>query len=353
MAIWQWSTTAGSNDSADASINLREGQAPSTLNNAVRAIMAALKAWWLDLGGMLDTAGTSTAFTLTTNQNISTLTDGACVSARMHATNGASATLAVDGTAAKSITTAPSTPASSGMLLIGSVHTFVYDAGNDEWRLKGVFVPDGVAKTGDLKVKATSTTDAGWVLAAKGHTIGNASSGATRANADTEALFLQLWSDYSNTLLPILDSSGSASTRGATASADYAANKRMPVPEINGRVLAALDNLGGTSANTVTNSSADTLGGTLGAETHTLQTSEIPAHSHGVTDPGHTHTGTVANVWGPASGESASPGGGRNLDSRSFTTSNNTTGISINNAGGGGSHNNMQPTFFGYVFIKL
>lgn len=151
--IWAWSTTPSQNATADDDINFREQQAPSTLNNSARALMAAVKRWWLDLGGMLDTGGADTAYTLSTNQNISTLTDGATIACRMHATNGANPTLAVDGTAAKNITVAPSTAPSAGFLPAGSVQRFTYDAGNDEWRVNGVFtIPD----VSSLATKATT-----------------------------------------------------------------------------------------------------------------------------------------------------------------------------------------------------
>lgn len=81
----------------------------------------------------------------------------------------------------------------------------------------------------------TANAPAGWVKA-NGGTIGNAASGATtRANADVENLFVHLWSGLTdNTLYPIQDSSGSATTRGASAAADYAANKRFPLPDRRG-----------------------------------------------------------------------------------------------------------------------
>lgn len=56
MALWQWSTTAADNATADPSINWQEGQAPSTVNDSARAMMAAIATqfqggWdWLNLG---------------------------------------------------------------------------------------------------------------------------------------------------------------------------------------------------------------------------------------------------------------------------------------------------------------
>ena len=80
---------------------------------------------------------------------------------------------------------------------------------------------------------ARSTAPTGW-LAANGDTIGSAASNATNASADYSALFTVLWDNWTNTDLPILDSAGAASTRGANAAADFAANKRLPLPDLRG-----------------------------------------------------------------------------------------------------------------------
>jgi chorismate mutase/prephenate dehydratase len=42
MTVYNWSTTAASNDTADSTINWREAQAPSTVNDSARAMMAAI-----------------------------------------------------------------------------------------------------------------------------------------------------------------------------------------------------------------------------------------------------------------------------------------------------------------------
>lgn len=358
MTVYKWSTTPSANDAIDNTINWRERQAPSGINNAARAMMAAIKKWWLDLGGMLDTGGTSTAYTLTTNQSISTLTDGACVAARMSATNGLNPTLSVDGTTAKAITLAPGVAVEPGTMVSGSVQRFTYDQGDDEWRLNGYQAPSGALRTGDLKYKATSVADPGWVKA-DGRTIGNAASGGTsRANADTSALFQQLWADYNNTLLPIQDSAGSVTTRGLSASADYAANKRLPLPDVSGRMFAGLDNLSGTSRNVVVAAAADTLGGTVGAETATILRSDLPnvAPTITINDPGHAH-----GYLQPGSSTNRSLGTPQALvsDTRSQqNTDTATTGItatsqSLNGGVAQTNVNKMPPTFFGYVFIKL
>jgi microcystin-dependent protein len=128
---------------------------------------------------------------------------------------------------------------------------------------------------------------AGWVLCS-GCTIGNVTSGATeRADADCQELFAQLWTSYTDTTLPIETSTGTASTRGASASADWSANKRLTLPDMRGRVPVGLDNMGGTTASRITSGGSGITGTTLGAvggsQTHGLSVSQLPAHTHGIT----------------------------------------------------------------------
>jgi hypothetical protein len=93
--------------------------------------------------------------------------------------------------------------------------------------------------TGDIKFGLYSSAPSGWVKM-NGGTIGNASSGATRANADTAALFALLWA-LNATDSPILTSAGAGSTRGADAATDFAANKRLTVPDARAMFLRGLD----------------------------------------------------------------------------------------------------------------
>jgi hypothetical protein len=91
-----------------------------------------------------------------------------------------------------------------------------------------LFVPPGA-----VMPFASTIVPSGW-LAANGQTIGNAGSAANFASETYSALFAVLWGSWTNTLLPILTSTGGASTRGATAAADFAANKRLPLPDLRG-----------------------------------------------------------------------------------------------------------------------
>jgi microcystin-dependent protein len=121
-------------------------------------------------------------------------------------------------------------------------------------------------QTGDVKQRYGTGTHTGWVRM-NGRTIGSATSGATeRANADCQALFLFLWAGDSS-----LAVSGG---RGASAAADWAANKNIALPTARGRVLVGLDDMGSATAGVITG--LTTLGATGGAQSTTLAAANIP-----------------------------------------------------------------------------
>ena len=92
------------------------------------------------------------------------------------------------------------------------------------------------------------------------------------------------------------------------------------------------------------------------SESTTLTYSQIPPHTHGITDPGHTHT------FNPLVGGTTNTGSGATIGpintNNSLVTSPQTTGITINSTGGtsspgGTAHTNVQPTIVaGLTFIK-
>lgn len=95
--------------------------------------------------------------------------------------------------------------------------------------------------TGFLGPYRGGTPPAGWIKE-NGGTIGSAASGASnRANADTEALFTLLWNTYNQATLPIQNSAGAVTIRGASAAADFAAAKRMPLLDPRSRFIRAAD----------------------------------------------------------------------------------------------------------------
>lgn len=120
------------------------------------------------------------------------------------------------------------------------------------------------------------------------------------------------------------------------------------VPDARGRVLAGVDNMGGTAANRITVANSGIAGTTLGAAGGNEQ---MQAHSHvaTVTDPSHTHTYSKSLSVG---GIAAGAGSGFNT-TENATTSAASTGITVANGNtGNGNTQNVQPTLMLNVIIK-
>ncbi len=249
-----------------------------------------------------------------------------------------------------------------------------------------------------------ATAPTGWLLM-DGKTIGDASSGGTAlASASASALFTKLWTEGDNTVLPIQDSSGALTTRGVSAAADFAAHKRLPLPNFSGcapigagqatppawvantaytagqyvKATASYNYVyecttTGTShasteptwPTTVGNTVSDgtvtwtcrakwsnrTLGVLVGEEKHTQKAAEIATHNHEITDTGHTHTQAsylIGGSIGSGEGIVQSAGGG----ATAFGLSTNTTGVTINNAGSSTAMNIMPPSLPVNFIIK-
>jgi microcystin-dependent protein len=105
------------------------------------------------------------------------------------------------------------------------------------------------------------------------------------------------------------------------------------VPDLGGRVVAGKE----ASATRLTSGVSGVDGGTLGAVGGN-QNLHQHTHTATVTDPGHSHSTTVAGTISGASGAAKTVSG---FD----TTGSATTGITVANANAGtGSSENVQPT---------
>lgn len=93
-----------------------------------------------------------------------------------------------------------------------------------------------------------------------------------------------------------------------------------------------------------------TLGQKFGKSYVTLDLSQIPSHSHSVTDPGHVHS-VVSQGRGDNGLIKLAIGDNNNFPSQ--TTEPATTGISIGNAGGGQYHENRQPSIAAYYIMYI
>lgn len=160
--------------------------------------------------------------------------------------------------------------------------------------------------TGSVSAFAGSTSPAGWLLC-----YGQAVSRSTYAD-----LFVAIATIYG---------AGDGSTT-------------FNLPDLRGRTAVGKDNMGGTSANRMTTGGSgidgSALGSVGGAQTHILTTAQMPAHTHGITTSS-----------GSSSGSPTAPSQGILADSSSGTPTDST--------GGGGAHQNTQPSIILNYIIKI
>lgn len=206
-------------------------------------------------------------------------------------------------------------------------------------------INNGTADAGDF-TWSILPSKAGWIIS-DGGTIGNASSGATnRANSDTENLYTALWNSLADAQATV------SGGRGASAAADFAANKTLTIPDLKGRTVAGADNMGGSAANRLTTAGSGVDGSTLGAVGGSEFMSQH-THTASVTDPGHRHWNS-GNTSPFSYGTSYTGHTGSSSISHSSGTSLDLTGISVNIADSGtGNSENVQPTIVMNGFWRL
>lgn len=152
----------------------------------------------------------------------------------------------------------------------------------------------GTLQAGAIQQFIQTTAPTGW-LKMNGQSVGNAASGATaRANADTADLFAAIWASVAQADAPVQDSAGSTVARGASAAADFAANRRIVIPDMRGEFSRGLDDGRGIDTSRANGS----------AQGHALQ-----EHSH-----------TVDSYVSGATGANGRPQEGTSGSSDSFQT---------------------------------
>lgn len=136
--VFSWSQTAASNATADSTVNWAEGMAPASINDSARAMMASMAKYRDDLNGSITTSGTSTAYTVASNQGLA-LTAGYAVAFIAHVTSGGTTTLSVDSLGAKPLRPAPGVELAAGAIVLGIPYVATYYASNSgEWIVHGL-----------------------------------------------------------------------------------------------------------------------------------------------------------------------------------------------------------------------
>lgn len=184
-------------------------------------------------------------------------------------------------------------------------------------------------RTGDVKTNITASFLQGWVHMNDG-SIGNVGSLATnRANADTFQLYKTLWDSVIDPFAPV------SGGRGASAVADFLANKTLTLPLALGRALS--------SAGVGAGLTGRFLGQNAGAESTSiaLTSANMAAHTH-------TYVETVA----PGAIISNATGG-LTVAARNTGTGNAIGGAALGNPGTPFSVVTVPPSIYMNFFIKL
>lgn len=333
MPLWKWSKTAASNANADPAINWAEGQAPSSVNDSARSMMARVAEWRDDISGAIVTEGTSTAYTVSSNQVFDTLAhmDGALIAFTPHATNGDTVTLAVDGLTAKPLRAVPSVELPSNSLLEGTPYIAVYNNTDGVFYLHGMTNPYQIPLAAGFDYWATTAPNSCFAFP-----YGQAVSRTTYAT-----LFDKVGTTFG---------SGDGSTT-------------FNLPDKRGRVSAASDTLGGaTSAGRLTPpvsggvSDSTVLGSAGGQQSVTLTEAQLPALTKSLSISSSATSTTTAEKHNGNTGGNSS-GGDILVPASSAmvpgTVSTSVTSTGTVTFGGGAAHNIVQPTIICYYIMRV
>ena len=200
--------------------------------------------------------------------------------------------------------------------------------------------PTTVFNTGDPIWVPITGVRTGWTRM-NGRTIGSATSGASeRAATDCQALFLYLWNNFDDAVCPV------PGGRGASAAADWAANKQITLLDMKGRGAFGVSDMGAGDAASYTGCTFTSGNGTsaaskLGAATVTIAQANLPNITLATTideHGGHDHgVGSASGLAGPGPG--TNPGNVRNIISERVLT-----GITASTAlGGSGTPTDKMP----------
>jgi hypothetical protein len=150
----------------------------------------------------------------------------------------------------------------------------------------GLMGKGSVALVGTVMAYLGASTPLGW-LRLDGGTLGSADSGAIYDSDDYEELFILIWGSITNAFAPVVGG------RGASAQADWNANKRITLPDAAGRVL-----LGNGTGTGLSQKIHGTRGGSEDKTTSQGNQSVSRATgSESTQNSSHTHVVDVMQPW--------------------------------------------------------
>lgn len=350
MTFYSWSKTATNNATIDSTINWQEGQAPSTINDSARAVMAALSKWRDDIGGAItttDSAGPGHHYSMFSNQGFTSMSQliGKHIAFTLNSTNTQQQVfLQVDNLGYSIIRLAPGIEVGANVLVAGTPYVVTF-AADGAFYLRGYYnIPSVVPVGGIIQWGGINPPTSVWGLC----------NGQEVSRATYSALFGVVGNGN-------IWGTGNGSTT-------------FNLPDFRGRAIYGPDNMGGlASANRLVSGSLagvrHTVGGVGGSDTVTLNTNQVPNLnvSTSVSVSG-TLSGSMSgntNAFNAPSGNSTSGGGGFIVSAAlqsitvpvnvsgnvSGTLTGSGTGGTTN--GGGQAHDNMPPAILVNSLIRL
>jgi microcystin-dependent protein len=287
--VYSWSQIAASNAGADNTVNWAEGQAPSSINDSARAMMASVAKFRDDISGSIVTTGTSTAYIVSSNQDFDTLAHfgGQMIAFCPHTTNGAGpVTITIDGFANLPLRSSPNTELPAGVLVQGTPYICSYNATDNALYLQSFYgaSPYLIPLGASIEFWGTTPPNSSFALP-----YGQAISRTTYAT-----LFALFGTTY-------------GAGDGVTT---------FNIPDIRGRITPCADNMGGTAAGRITNSGTGNSGingaalGTAGGEqTQTLLATNLPPQTPAGTNSTSTSTISTIITGGTLVNDAVSAGG--------------------------------------------
>lgn len=319
-----WTVDPSTNDTSDPAILLTEGQAPGTLNNAARGIMAGVAKMMRDQSGALTASGAAGgSLFVTTNQSftsddldepfeIAFTVDGDCPGP---------CELTVDGTSARQIRRADDTQPSPGDFKSGDVVRVRRKPSTNRY----IIISPQIVPAGTIGYFGhPDAVPSGWLIC----------DGSAVSRTTYVALLQKIGTTYGN---------GNGSTT-------------FNVPDANGRALYAYNAQGAANPGRLRGAGGipGSLGSSGGTDTVQLTLDHLAAHNHdgttgSVSAHSHDYNARVAGV-------NVQSGAGEANIWQGVTSATTATANphehTIPNAGGNAAHPNMPPGLCVVIAIK-
>ena len=264
-------------------------------------------------GIYIATTGSANTYVANLNPSVTAYVAGQRFLVNINATNTSASTINFNAVGAKSIVKNGATALQGGELVSGRLYTIVYDGTNFQ-----VVNPTPLPEI----ISGAHSTARTNEVPLDSQTLSKTTNGDI-TGTQYELHYKYLWDNFADGQAPV------AGGRGASAQADWDADKAITTPDFQDRVVMGVSS--GGSITTV----GDTAGATTVASSGSVGTSGATSISTAQM-PAHTHTYVTQNTG--TSGTSFAQGSVGTLQDGSGTT---------NSTGGGGSHTHTGGTYTG------